>query len=59
MFSYNKIQNLNELELSTILEDTIRSREEIHEQIDALEELKEMAENILVEIKTGPPYVYG
>ena len=23
------------------------------------EELKEMAENILVEIKTGPPYVYG
>ena len=23
------------------------------------EELKELAENILVEIKTGPPYVYG
>jgi len=40
---FEKKKELNELELSTILEDTIRTREEIHEQIDALEELKEMA----------------
>ncbi len=41
----DKMAQKNSLELSTIDEDTIRLREEISEQINALEALKRMGES--------------